>query len=275
MSEPELPGIPPPPLTPTPPREPWYKRLSARWKWPGWAFILLLVIEQVPDWKGRLDFWLDAAKEAGGYAGAAAIVIASPYFSLGMAAVGVLWLAFVGEPRRGIQRHPWLPYLGWAVAAFLSTVIVLTAGWGALQVYVNGEVSRRTTQQFWHLTDGQAKTLSEQLDNVPGNQRFPIYFRMILANSQALTMGGDLVEIFRKHGWNVSGTQDLSLRPDLLGINFVVAIDQGRIDKDQPPHAQVLSYMLDKAQIKYSVAWEPKFDNNSLQLAIGSRPPNW
>jgi hypothetical protein len=118
-----------------------WRRLANRWKWPGWGLLALLVLKDVPDWKGRLDFWLDAARTAGGYASVAAIVIGSPYFSIGLAIAGISWLALVGEPRKGVQRHHWLPYLGWIVFAICSTAIVLTAGWGAIQVYARNAVA--------------------------------------------------------------------------------------------------------------------------------------
>jgi hypothetical protein len=133
MSEPELPGIPPPPGLV------WWRRplrLLTKPKLPGWVFFLWLLIQQIPDWKGRIDFWLDAAKQAGGHAGDAAVVIGSPYFGLGMAAIGVLWLAFVGEPQRGVQRHPCLPYLGWAIAGIFFTAIVITTLTGVFRVAV-------------------------------------------------------------------------------------------------------------------------------------------
>jgi hypothetical protein len=242
---------------------------------PGWAVLLLLTLREIPDWKGRIDFWLDAAKEAGGYAGTAAQVINSPYFSLGMAAIGVLWLAFAGEPRRGVQRHIWLPYLGWAIAGLLLTAITLTSGWGALQIYVTKEVTLRSTDHFWHLSDTQKQNLGRSLDSVPKNRRFPIYLRIVLANAQALTLSTDLMEVFHAHGWDVSGAQDMGLRADLLGINFVLSADQSRHDKDQPPDIAELWHILKNAGIKTSAALDPHFDDNSVQLAIGSRPPYW
>jgi hypothetical protein len=71
MDEPELPGIPPPPPPPEPPRPPWYKPLQSqlfgRWKWPGWAGFLYIVLTEVPDWRHRIDFWLNTAETMGGY----------------------------------------------------------------------------------------------------------------------------------------------------------------------------------------------------------------
>ena len=118
-----------------------WRRLTNRWKWPGWGLLVLLVLRDVPDWKSRLDFWLDAARTAGGYASMTAIVIGSPYFSVALAIAGIAWLVLVGEPRKGVQRHHWLPYLEWIVFAICFTAIVLTAGWGAIQVYARNAVA--------------------------------------------------------------------------------------------------------------------------------------
>jgi hypothetical protein len=105
----------------------WVKRvLFTQVKIPGWLAVLLSVIwsvfTSIPDWKGRIDFWLDAAEAAGGYTGEAASVIGSPYFSIALAATGVLWLAFVGEPKRGVLRDPRWRYLGWGVVAVVTMV---------------------------------------------------------------------------------------------------------------------------------------------------------
>jgi hypothetical protein len=272
MSEPELPGFP---AAPSPPLSLRLRRLFTTPKLPGWAVLLLLVIQWVPDWKYRFDFWLDAARQAGGYVGGAADVIGSPYFSLGMATAGILWLAFVGEPQRGVLRDPRWRYVGWAIFGICLSAIVITAVWGSLQAYIAKEVTQRTTEQFWHLRPDQTEKLGKALDAVPVEQRFPIQIRVVFANAQALTLGNDLIEEFQRHGWTVSGGQDMSLRPDLLGINFIVALDWGRKDKDMPPHAKELADIFDHADVKYSGAWERNFANNSLQLAIGSRPPDW
>lgn len=272
MSEPELPGIPP---APEPPKPAWYKRLFARRKLPAWAFFVLSAIEQIPDWKGRLDFWMESAREADGYLGVAAIMIASPYFSVGLVAAGVAWLLFVGEPQKGVQRHAWLPYLGWGLFAVCLTAVVVTAGWGAIQFYIREKIAISSQSQFWYLSDIQKKNLGAVLDSVPPDQRFPIVFEEVFGNAQALTMANDLGEVFVDHGWKITGSQSTTLRPDLQGINFVIELSFPRRDKDQPPHGIELWRIFNQAGIKTSAVWLPGFKNDSLVLAIGSRPPYW
>src|SRR5438128_8498691 len=102
MSEPELPGIPPPPA---PPRPSWYNRLLARYKLPGWSAIGLGSLLE-PRLLGRLfhlgediDFALNIVRSLGGELGMVATFLASPLFAIGLIAYGVIHLIFFGEPR--------------------------------------------------------------------------------------------------------------------------------------------------------------------------------
>jgi hypothetical protein len=272
MADPELPGIPPPP---EPPRSPWYRRVFTRRKLPAWAVFALLVIEQIPDWKARLDFWLAAAREAGGYAGAAAAMIGSPYFSLGLAVAGVLWLIFVGEPRKGVQRHHWLPYLGWGLFVVCLTAIVLTAGWGAINIYIN-EQAEKLSGPGWHLTTTQHENFVKAIDAVPMKDRFPVTISDLWASTQSQSMASEIAEIFQSHQWQASVRLDTSLRPDIIGINIVFnPLSLMRKDKDLPFHGEDMAIILQKAGIPFGWGAIPTFDDNSVELAIGSRPPNW
>lgn len=107
-----------------------WQRVANRWKWPGWGLLLLSLIQGIPDWKGRLEFWLQIARTAGGYGGALAIVVGSPYFSGSLSLAGVLWLLFIGEPKKSVLRGRWLPYFGWSVFAACATAIAVSAVYG-------------------------------------------------------------------------------------------------------------------------------------------------
>jgi hypothetical protein len=123
MSEPELPGIPPPP------QAAWYERLRSRlfghWKWPGWLAFFYLVITEIPDWGHRVEFWFDTVKAMGGALGVIAIIVASSYFRWTLFIGSVGYLIFVGEPNRGVQRHYWWPYVGWSVGQIGSLPSIL------------------------------------------------------------------------------------------------------------------------------------------------------
>jgi hypothetical protein len=47
------------------------------------------------------------------------------------------------------------------------------------------------------------------------------------------------------------------------------------MDKDLPPHAMDFFYLMKAAKTPVTSGYMPKFDNNSLVVNIGSRPPNW
>jgi hypothetical protein len=78
---------------PPPPRKTWRQRIKAVFtepvKLPGWAAVLLVIVEVVPDWKSRFEFWLQMAKGMGGGIAMAATVIASPYFTPTLLAAGL------------------------------------------------------------------------------------------------------------------------------------------------------------------------------------------
>jgi hypothetical protein len=277
MSEPELPGIPPPPPQPSPP---WYKRLFAHWKWPGWGAIglgslpLPLRVFRLGE---DIDFAVTLLRSIGSELGTIAAIVASPFFAVGLIAYGVAHLLLVGEPKQAFRSHAWV-YAGWVIFGLCFTAIVFTAGWGAIQVYVHQQITQAqqpTQTQFWYLTDKQKYDLGNALDEIPQDQRFSVLLQIVFGNAQATTFSNDLGEVFHEHGWVIRGSQDMQLRADLLGINFVLAMDFPRKDKDSPPHAAELAKIFDKAGIKYSFGLQQTFDNNSLILAIGSRPPNW
>ena len=133
-----------PPPGPPAVAQPWSPRrfsaLITRPKLPAWAFILLAIIQWVPDWKSRIEFWLDAARSMGGFMGVLATAIASPYFSAGLSVFGVAWLIFIGEPPRGVQRDPRWRFVGWSVFAVCLTAIIVTAGYGAIE-YKRGQIA--------------------------------------------------------------------------------------------------------------------------------------
>ena len=277
MSEPELPGLPPPPVPP------WWRRplrLATRPKLPGWAVLLLLALREIPDWKGRIDFWLDTVKEAGGYAGSAATVINSPYFSLGLAGIGVLWLAFAGEPQRGVQRHPWLPYFGWTFVGLIFGAIALTAGWGAMQVSIQREVGKTDEKIqkdalsypiFWHLTEYNRNALGLALDQIPADKRFDINVKC-LPDSISRTFVEDLGKVIEDHHWTIKANCFFSdVRPDLLGMYIGVRKDTKL--EELPPNARTLGDILHAAEIPWDFAYgDAKMKDDEFYIVVGNGP---
>lgn len=199
-------------------------------------------------------------------------MIGSPYFSVGLAIAGILWLAFVGEPRRGIQRHHWLPYLGWSVFAVCLTAIVITAGWGAINLYIKKEAAK-ISGPGWHLTEEQRTSFIKNLDAIPKKDRYPINIRCLLASTQSQSMALELNEILNEHGWSANISADQRLRPDIVGINIEYAEDLAeRRDKDSPFHGIDFYRLLASAGINATFGSYEGFNNDSVTLAIGSKP---
>ncbi len=155
MADPELPGIPPKP------EPPWQRRLweqlSSRRKRPAWFGIALWIITEIPDWRHRLDFWFGTVEAMGGYLGDAAVVLGSTYFRWGILIIALGYLVFVGEPKRGVQRHPWWPIVGWSVLGACLTAITITLGAGYFEMRVRHGISERPL-----IINQRSLTLSEK-----------------------------------------------------------------------------------------------------------------
>jgi hypothetical protein len=125
-------------------------------KLPGWAIVLLAIVTWVPDWASRIKFWLEVVQSMGDWFGIIATIINSPYFSPGLFIIGLAYLAFVGEAPRGIQRHSWWPYVGWSVFGICLTAIIVTAGYGAIELYVRSEIAERQAKLLGDGSDPSA-----------------------------------------------------------------------------------------------------------------------
>ncbi len=132
------------------PRPSWGQRIKAAFthpiKLPGWLAVLIVVAQEIPDWKHRIDFWLEVAKGTGGYLAMAAAAIASPYFTPSLLVAGLGWIIFAGEAHKGVQRHHWLRYVGWSIVTTCLTLMVITVGYGALTFYIQQQVSQKDTE---------------------------------------------------------------------------------------------------------------------------------
>jgi hypothetical protein len=282
MFEPELPGIPPPP------EAPWYERLRSRlfghWKWPGWLAFLYLVVTEIPDWRHRIEFWLGTAEAMGGYLGTAAAVVGSTYFRWALLIGTAGYLLFFGEPKRGVQRHYWWPYVGWSVFGLCLTTILVTIGWGGLQVYIQKEVGKRDQEiqnrslgkpVFWHLTDYNRGASAYELDQVPEDERFEINVKC-LPDSISRTFVEDFGKIFTDHNWKIKANCLFSdVRPDFMGLSIGISDENAngsglKADKI-PENAQKLSKIFVGAQIPFY--WSlGKLKRDEFCLIVGNGP---
>ena len=126
--------IKPPPTTPAPPApSPIRKvfRFVARpVKLPGWVLVLLAWINGIPDYKSRLDFWISTREYVGRWMIALSSWLGSPILTIVLAALGVAYILFVGEPERLERRNRAFPYIAWTLVGLLAAFFI--AAWGSL-----------------------------------------------------------------------------------------------------------------------------------------------
>lgn len=259
----------------------FFARIRAQFtrvKLPAWLVLLLLAIREIPDWKSRIDFWIEVAHQMGGVMGGIAGAMASPLFTPILASLAVLYLIFVGEPKKGMQRHPWWPLIGWIVFAVCFATIAIPADYGALQIVLNAQVNSRISDfqkkaapTFWRLTDGQKQLLAAGLSSVPEKDRFQIPIMVLIGSNQSQAYGNDLIGVFVHNNWKASGSMDASLRPDLLGL-WVAISPEVKSEADASPKTKKLMEILTAAQIQFKIAAKDGAPKDYVGLAVGAGP---
>jgi hypothetical protein len=199
-------------------------------KLPGWLFLLLAIVIAVPDWKSRYEFWLEVAKSSGGFLAMVAGILEWPYFSPALGIVGVLYLLLVGQPRKGVQRHPLLPIIGWISFAVCCSAIIVTAGYGAVEIYIRTEIAKgisgipRGTPGETNTNRPQTPIYADGYDLYPDQiriliqeftklqERIPIiYFAKVLGDNTSNSVQAQMEDIFRRSG--IGNVQRISQSP--------------------------------------------------------------
>ena len=265
----------------------WGERFKALFtqpvKLPGWAAVLLVILEVVPDWKGRIDFWLGVAKASGGYLAMAAAVVASPFFTRALLIAGLAWIIFAGEPDQGVQRHHWLRYVGWSVFLICFTAVVLTAGYGAFEIAIQDEVGIRDTQLqkryairpvYWHLTDYQKTILAAELGKIPEKDRFPIQI-LCLPDAGSRTYVTELGDVFLNKNWKVTANCLFNdLRPDFIGLSIGIAPSlKGTKFEALPKNIQTLAKVFTLAKLPAQWSFDkPGSSADTFFIIVGNAP---
>ena len=117
-------------------------RYLTRAKWPAWAVLLWNAFLFYPDWKSRIDVYVDTVRGMGGVLGHVAAAMTSPWFTPAATLAAILWILFLGEPRWGVVRHPRWAIVGWIAAGAFFTAIVVTIMWGAAELYIRSEIAK-------------------------------------------------------------------------------------------------------------------------------------
>lgn len=150
----------------------------AKAKLPGWVLILAGVFSYVPDWKGRFDFWVAAAKEMEGHLAVLAPIVASPFFGAALIISGLAYVIFVDEEDRSITRHPFFIRAGWIASTGCLVLVLFVAGTGYFEIRVHEAAASLIITDRIIEKDGQ----SEFSRSIAGKEYLfnsPIIFRAV------------------------------------------------------------------------------------------------
>jgi hypothetical protein len=176
-----------------------------------------------------------------------------------------------------------LPYLGWAIFGICISAFVVTAGWGAITIYIQEQVNgadqalqrqAATRPLFWHLTDYNKNALSFALDQTPKDKRFEVLIQC-QPDATSRTYVEDLGNVFLAHQWSAKTNCLFSqLKPDFLGVEIAVSAKlAGRQLSDIPDNAKTLAQVLTDAQIPFTLGAEELVkEEKDVMLFVGNGP---
>ena len=210
-------------------------------------------------------------------------IFASPFLSPALILIGLAYLALVGEPKRGVQRHPWWPYVGWIAFVVCTTAIFVTTVVGYVEISIQRQVGFQIdvlqnkllgSPIFWHLPEYNKTLLGAALDKINEKDRFDVPAKCLISSAGSQTYLTDVYEVFAAHHWKFQANCLFSnVKPDLLGVWISVNEDIKKVE-DVPPHAKILSDLLTAAQIRFQWA-NDKIPKEQFSLVIGYGPaPN-
>ena len=188
-----------------------------------------------------------------------------------------------------MQRHHALRYIGWSVFLICLTTIVVTTGYGAIEFYIQQQVSKRDAEiqhqsavrpVFWHLTDIEKTLLAHVISQIPAEQRFHIEIQC-LPDAGSRSFVEDFAGVFVANDWKDIRANCLfsKVRPDLTGMYIGLSKSlmgkmEGKSIADAPDKNLItLAQILDSATL--SVQWA-SFDDGSNEdhfyVLIGNAP---
>jgi hypothetical protein len=254
--------------------------LLGQFKVPGWLAIALAVFMGVADWNSRIEFWISVARSSNRYLGTIASVLLWPYFAPALAIAGFLYVLAVPGSRNA-QRHPIVPIVAWISVALCIASVVITAGYGAIEIYIRQEVAKGLTG----VPRGTPDALSGDQPPVYSNARqlSPNQIRLLLVelakfkdiihevqifspplDGEANAYVRQLLDTFQRSGIMVSTGISIPLGLDDVGISI-------RVQRPSEPSEKVQKLLEAFAVANISpriVEW-----NNSVDIIyVGPRP---
>jgi hypothetical protein len=143
--------------------------------------------------------------------------------------LGILYLVFIGEPEKGVQRHHWWPYVGWAIFAFAAITVILAGGYGALELRVQSETTKRLITPDRHLSEDQKERLKTLLKTFKDSYGRELAVAAV-DNPEANQYAVELMTAFKEGGVPVHSESTAMLIPapvralstEVRGVSFQV-----------------------------------------------------
>lgn len=244
----------------------WKLLLSPR-KLPGIGLLVIGLGWRLLDIGGRLDLLVRVIEQIGGSPALIASIVSSVWFSVALVAAGVVYLIFVGEPGRGVQRQRWWSAIGWGifVLSFAGMVGTATVGYVVLQV--------RPPDR--HLSAEQRSKIIDAM--MPKASSFPLKIAVIAAEDPEAT--GYAIEIMSALRAGNAPVASTSPYPNILSPGTMRALNRGVRevfvqvhDPQNPPGlAETLAGVLEAGDIKVGYAENLQLDTTGFILTIGLR----
>ncbi len=111
-------------------------------KLPGHALWVLGLGWKGLDILGHFDMAQRVVEAMGGTPAMIASVLSSTWTSVALVVAGIGYIVLVGEPEKGVQRHHWWPYVGWAIFAFSVASMVSVVIYGANELFIRKEIAK-------------------------------------------------------------------------------------------------------------------------------------
>lgn len=254
---------------------------------PGLLLGLLGIVWRLADYFGRLDVLVRVAEGLGGTPPMLVSAILSPWFSVALVLGGAAYIVFIGEPQRGVQRHPWWPYIGWITFGLCLTTMIVFLVAGATEFYIRREIAKgiagipRETPSNITSPGNQRPLVGAPRALTPDQQRL-IYLQaarmkdelpaLIIAYTQSdnesLQYANQLQRILIRAGIQVDLAVQFPRGPEEDGVMIAVQ------DPSSPNKtAQRLRTILEVAEIQTKfIRTAPAFGPNPIMLFIGPLP---
>jgi hypothetical protein len=214
-------------------------------------------------------------------------IVESLWFSVALVAAGVFYLIFVGEPERGVRRHPAWSAAAWTALALVLGMLAFAPVYGSIELYIRNQIIRREAgvpsgtpsdpsapgnqkPVFGaprNLTQGQQKIL--YVGALKLTKLIPqLMLTYISSDNESYQYMANFQQMLKQAGIQVSLGEQLPEGQDQSGLMIVVPDP----DKISEPAERLRELLVDMDLKPKFVARPQRFGSNPLILFIGPRP---